>query len=72
MMAGNLAGFLSDPETDWIWGLTAGVLAGLGWVALGFAVVALFERRTWRYMLINGGYLVVSFAVMGLILGAWR
>ena len=72
VMAGNLAAFLAGPETDWKWGLTAGVLAGLGWAALGLATVALFERRSWSYILINGGYLTVSFAAMGVILGAWR
>jgi hypothetical protein len=41
-------------------------------VALGIATVALFERRPWSYILINGGYWIVSFVVMGTILGAWR
>ncbi len=72
LMAANLAAFLSGPETDLAWGATAGLLAGLGWVALGLAVVALFERRPARYILINGGYLTLSFTVMGAILGAWR
>lgn len=51
---------------------TAGFLAGFGWVALGIAVIALFERRSWKYVLINGGYMTVAFVAMGLILGAWR
>jgi hypothetical protein len=72
IMAGNLAAFLADPKTTIAWAVTAGVLAGLGWAALGLGVVALFERRPMSYILINGGYLTVSFAVMGLILGAWR
>jgi hypothetical protein len=72
IMAANLAAFLSGPETTVSWAVTAGVLAGLGWAALGLGVVALFERRPWSYILINGGYLTVSFALMGLILGLWR
>jgi hypothetical protein len=48
------------------------VAAGLGWAAFGLSVVALFERRPLSYHLINGGYLALSFAVMGLILGLWR
>lgn len=68
----NLAYFLAEPTTDWQWGLTAGVLAGLGWAATAFAIVALFERRSWRYILINGGYIVTAFALKGLILGIWR
>ena len=53
-------------------GILAGFLAGFGWVALGIGIVALFERRPWMYMLINGGYMTVAFVLMGLILGAWR
>ncbi len=72
VMAFNLAMFLAGPDTTVAWGATAGVLAGGGWVALGIAVVALFERRSLTYVLVNGGYFVVAFAVMGAILGAWR
>jgi hypothetical protein len=32
----------------------------------------LFERRPFSYVLINGGYLTIGFALMGLILGLWR
>jgi hypothetical protein len=72
IMAANLAAFLAQPKTNAVWGATAGFLAGFGWVALGMATIALFERRSSKYMLINGGYMTVSFVVMGLILGAWR
>jgi hypothetical protein len=71
-MAANLAMFLATPETTLAWGVAAGVLAGLGWAALGLGVVAMFERRPCTYLLVNGGYLTVSFAVMGAILGGWR
>jgi len=52
--------------------MTAGALAGLGWVAAGVAIIALFERRSWSYFLVNCGYLAVTFILMGVILGAWR
>lgn len=70
IMAANLAFFVN--------GLPLGttviyaVAAGLGWAALGLSTVALFERRPLSYHLINGGYLTIAFAVMGLILGLWR
>jgi len=71
-MAANLAAFLAEPKTTASWGATAGFLAGFGWVTLGIATIALFERRSAKYVLINGGYMTVSFVLMGLILGAWR
>jgi hypothetical protein len=72
IMAANLPAFLAEPKTTASWGATAGFLAGFGWVALSIATIALFERRSWKYMLINGGYMTVSFVIMGLIIGAWR
>lgn len=72
LMSYNLAFFLADAKTDWTWGLTAGFLAGFGWAAAIFTSIALFEQRTWRYIGINGGYIVVYFTAIGLLLGAWR
>jgi hypothetical protein len=72
VMAFNLAMFLNDPKTNLAWGATAGFLAGFGWVAMGIAMVALFERRRFSYVLVNGGYLTLALVIMGAILGAWR
>ena len=67
----NLAFFLAEPSTDAVWGLTAGFLAGI-WAAAGFSIIGLFEKKSVKYMLIDNGYLLVAFALKGLILGAWR
>lgn len=68
----NLAFFLGDDKTDMAWGTTAGFLAGFGFSALIFSVVALFEQRSWKYILINGGYITIYFTLIGFILGTWR
>ena len=67
----NLAFFLAEPQTTASWGLTAGALAGL-WAVMGLWTIGQFERRSLSYLMINGGYLLVAFALKGLILGAWR
>jgi hypothetical protein len=72
LMAANLAMFLATPDTTAAWGATAGFLAGFGWVSLAIAIIALFERRSWKYVAINGGYMTVAFVLMGLIIGIWR
>ena len=72
IMAYNLAAFLAAPDTTMLWGATAGALAGIGWVALSIGVLGLFERRSWKYVLINGGYFATTFVAMGAIIGAWR
>ena len=56
LMSANPAVFLADPGTTIGFAVAAGVAAGLGWAAL-----ALFERRSWSYILVNSGYLTVSF-----------
>lgn len=71
-MALNLAMFLAGPETNTTWGMIAGALTGFGWVAMAIAVVGVFENRSWKYIFINGGYMLVAFVVMGAIIGVWR
>jgi len=72
VMALNLGMFLNDPGTTAGWGAAAGFLAGFGWIAMGIFIIGLFERRSVRYMLINGAYMVVSLTIMGLVIGLWR
>ena len=72
IMAVNLAMFLNAPGTTLAFGAMAGFLAGFGWVLVGIGIVAVFEHRSWKYVVINGGYLTVALTVMGVILGGWR
>lgn len=72
LMSYNMAFFLGDTTTDLQWGLIAGFLTGFGWVAAIFTVIALFEQKSWKYILINSGYIIIYFTVIGAILGAWR
>ena len=71
IMAFNLAMFLGN-EADLVWGMTAGALAGVGWVALAIGVTYLFEQKSLRLFLINAGYHAVSFTLMGGIIGVWK
>lgn len=70
IIAFNLAAFIG-PDKSLIWGMTAGALAGVGWVAASFGIVYLFEQKSATLFLINAGYLVVTFIVAGAIIGAW-
>lgn len=66
-----LAMFLG-PQADFAFGVTAGLMVGVAWVATAFGVVYLFERRPLRLFWINAGYQVAVFALMGAILGSWH
>ncbi len=64
--------FLADKSTNLSWGAIAGFLAGFGWVAMAIFIIGLFERKSTVYMLINAGYMTLSFVLMGVIIGVWR
>lgn len=72
VMAYNLGFFLGDPSIGLAMGAVYGFATGLGWIAMGLIIVGLFERRSSKLMLINGGYMTVTLTLMGLIIGAWR
>lgn len=49
-----------------------GVLSGVMLALPVVGVNALFERRSFKYIAINAGYWIVSFAVMGGVVCAWQ
>ena len=72
IMSANLAMYLNGtPDLDMKMGLLYGLLAGV-WILCGIAIVGLFELKSWRYILINGGYCLIQMGLIGAILGAWR
>ncbi len=71
IMAFNLAAFIGN-GMGWQYGLSAGALTGIGWVALAIGINYLYERKSFRIWLINAGYMAVSFSAMGAIIGAWQ
>jgi hypothetical protein len=58
-------------ESTWISGLLKGFFISLVWVFTGLAVTHMFAGRSFRLILIDGGFYIVFFSLAGLILGAW-
>ena len=52
-------------------GVFAGSMTGVFFVATAFGVVYLFEQRPLSHWAVNAGYHIVSYTMMGAILGAW-
>jgi uncharacterized protein DUF1761 len=50
----------------------AGLSAGLCWVAGSFGINYLFEHRSLRLFVINGGYHTLQYTLIGLVLGLWH
>lgn len=58
-------------DSNWLGGLHTGLVIGVAWVATAYGVTYLFERRPLRLFLVNAGYNICLFALMGTIIGAW-
>lgn len=69
-MAIVLSGLIGR-EANWLGGLSLGTLVGLGLVSFAFGVNYMFEGKSYKLWLINAGYNVSVFAIMGLIIGAF-
>jgi hypothetical protein len=67
LAAWNFANFLG-PRPNIIFGTAVGFSAGLLWVAGSFGINYLFERRSFKLFLINGGYHTLQFTIIGLVL----
>ncbi|MFY0631885.1 MAG: DUF1761 domain-containing protein [Flavobacteriaceae bacterium] len=52
-------------------GALHGVIAGLFFILPVLATQAMFERKTVKYVAINAGYWIVTFALMGGIICQW-
>lgn len=53
-------------------GAITGFATGFGLCTLIFSIIALFEQRSWKYIMINSGYIIVYFTLIGCIIGIWK
>jgi hypothetical protein len=60
------------PTADLAFGAAAGLSAGLCWIAGSFGINYLFEQRSLKLLLVNGGYHTVQYTLIGSILGMWH
>ena len=66
-----LSAFLGEGST-WQEGLHTGLWIGLFWVATAYGVTYLFEQRPLRLWLINAGYYIAWYALLGTIIGIFE
>ncbi len=58
-------GFFSPSQQ----GAFYGFLTGFGWIFFALVVVGMYEQRSMKYIMVNGGYWIVTMTAMGGILG---
>lgn len=71
----SYATFLADYGTEFRTfkhGGLHGFMSGLFFALPVTAVNSLFEQKSWKYILINAGYWIVSLTLMGGIICAWE
>lgn len=71
LIAATALALFIGPGMGWGEGAFAGFMAGAFFVATGMGVAYLFERRPPVLWVIDAGYQVTSFTLMGLIIGLW-
>lgn len=59
------------PESSLGFGVFAGFMIAIFWIATARLTTALFEQQKLGLVLIHVGYDLVSYVVMGAIVGAW-
>jgi hypothetical protein len=71
VMSFNLAAFIGA-KGSLGFGLFAGAPTGIGWVAMALGAIYLFEQRSLKLWLIDNGYQVLAYTLMGGLLGLWK
>jgi hypothetical protein len=73
VMVTGLALFLAQfQDVDSFRGGMVGLHCGFAVSSMTIALNALYEMKSWKYVLINSGYMIVGFTISGFILGAWK
>ncbi len=70
LIASYVLSLIIGDDSSILEGLRVGLSVGAAFVAAAFAVTYLFEKKSPTLFVINAGYHVVTFTVMGTIIGA--
>jgi hypothetical protein len=71
LIAALLFAMLVGPNPTLFHSVKFGLVVGVGFITTAFAIQYLFEGKTLRLTLINGGYHTVQFLIYGIVIGLW-
>jgi hypothetical protein len=72
MLGAVLFALWLGPKPTLLHAITAGAMAGFGFVAVALGINYQFANRSFRLYLIDGGYHSLQFMLFGVILGLWH
>lgn len=68
----SLLAAILGPNSTLMLGVQVGMLIALFFISTAIAFHYVFEKRPFSHQLVNGGYHLVSFSIMGAIIGSWH
>ena len=71
-LTASLLAAVLGPNSTLLGGLTVGLLVGCFFVTTALGITDIFDNKPLIHLLVNGGYHITSFAVMGMIIGFWH
>ena len=69
LISTSVLSFCLGPQPGVFYGVIAGLVVGLGWVATSIGTSYLFEKKSFKLFAITAGFYVVRFVLSGFILG---
>lgn len=72
LLAAAVFSLFLGPKPNFFFALGAGISAGLCWVTASMGIHYLFEGKSLKLFLINGGYSTAMFTIFGIVLGLWH
>lgn len=71
-MAMFFYGFGENPDMNATYGATMGLMTGIFFLFPSISMNYLFARKSSALMLIDSGYHIVAYTIVGIILGVWQ
>ena len=71
LIAATVLDMFIGRESSLISGMLSGLIVSVAWIGTALGINYLFGRKSFKLFLIDSGYFVSFFIVMGAILGAW-
>jgi len=71
LVAATIFAMIAGPHPTLHHGLVLGAEVGIGFVASSLAVQYLYEQRSLTFWLINSGYHLLQFLIIGCVLALW-
>jgi uncharacterized protein YqgC (DUF456 family) len=71
-LAASLLAAVLGPNSTGMYGLNVGLLVGCFFATTAVGITDIIDNKPVKHLLVNGGYHILSFSLMGFIIGSWH